>query len=187
LRLILAFAIWRIIGDRWGFNDDNFFHYKLLSHKSMGMDNRELELLALIKDYIACSKYFCNAVSEEFNTIGQELLYSRRNKFVPKEGTLSTGLYFCFHGSGCYFEFQKVEIDVDFGPNGRCDGFDNWRLLNFSKSLEKKYGALSVIEDVDGAIELLYKDGILIRPGEYPSPHLYYLKEFEPDNIAALR
>lgn len=38
-----------------------------------------------------------------------------------------------FHGIGCCVEFDKIVVDFDAGPNGRIDGFDAWRLIQFAE------------------------------------------------------
>jgi hypothetical protein len=54
---------------------------------------------------------------------------------IPRQGTLASGRTFSFHEIGCCFEKDGVEVDVDFGPNGRSDGFDAWRLHRFSANV----------------------------------------------------
>ena len=95
------------------------------------MNQSEDELLKLIKDYIACSKYMYKILKDNFNTAGETILRARRTNIIPKEGVLSEGIHFNFHGGGCYFKFENGAIDIDFGPNDRCDGFDSQRLYEF--------------------------------------------------------
>jgi hypothetical protein len=37
-----------------------------------------------------------------------------------------------FHGIGCYFRIRrKYKVEVDFDGEGRCTGFDSWRIWHF--------------------------------------------------------
>src|SRR5688572_24530330 len=95
------------------------------------MRTKREDVLELIKEYIACSKYMCNALKKSYDTQGETLLRARRMNNIPKEGILEKGFKFNFHGGGCYFEFDNGTIDIDFGPEDRCDGFDSFRLYDF--------------------------------------------------------
>jgi hypothetical protein len=80
---------------------------------------------------------------------------------IPHAGTLPSGRTFSFHGFGCYFQCGQVVVDVDFGPDGRIDGFDAWRLSLFAKSLN--------VADVDHKrLKELLRE--LERKGEIESP-----------------
>lgn len=139
------------------------------------MNSREDEILKLINDYIACSKYVCSIMKENFNTNGETILRARRINLIPKEGILSEGFYFNFHGGGCYFKFDGSSIDIDFGPNDRCDGFDSQRLYEFLESSKKSHFSFSSETDIKESIEQLLEKGILINPAWQPNPHLFYL------------
>lgn len=139
------------------------------------MYHSEEELLKLIKDYIACSTYMCKILKEDFNTNGETILRARRINIIPKEGVLSEGIYFNFHGGGCYFKFDNSAIDIDFGPNDRCDGFDGQRLFEFLESSKKVYFLSKA--DINQYIDKLLEKNIIINPGWYPNPQLFYLNE----------
>jgi hypothetical protein len=96
----------------------------------------ETVILNLIKKYQVCAKYVCDSLASYYNIGDIPLLKAyREDKIIPKNGTLPDGTFFNFHGSGCFFKFKEGEIDVDFGPEGRCDGFDLFRLQHFNEQL----------------------------------------------------
>jgi len=134
------------------------------------------DLLNLIRDYIACSKYFCATLKEFYGIHNESLLRARRKNLVPKEGQLPDGVYFNFHGIGCYFEFETGAIDVDFGPDDRFDGFDFERLVNFIKmSKLPKYRGISDFTDLEMQYKKAIEQKIIICPNFHPSTSLCYL------------
>lgn len=142
------------------------------------MDTQQNEILQLIKDYVSCSKYMCKILKESYDTKGATLLRARRINIIPKEGILAEGYLFSFHGGGCYFKFEGGSIDIDFGPNDRCDGFDSQRLYEFLKSSQsnKKNSMIDEVS-ISRMFKYLLEKKIIINPGWYPNPHLFYLNE----------
>lgn len=137
-------------------------------------------IISLIHDYISCAEYMYNAIRDEYEIGDQVLLGAYREKKIPKEGKLTGDISYNFHGGGCYFEFDSGTIDIDFGPNGRCDGFDQYRIYDFLKTSEVRsteYKELIVEEDFRFAFEYLINNQIIYSPGWYPNPGLFYLKE----------
>jgi hypothetical protein len=144
------------------------------------IDKITTEVLLLIKQYISCSKYMCDALRDTYNIKEETLLGARRMSLLPKEGMLEEGFTYSFHGGGCYFEFENGTIDVEFGPNGRCDGFDAYRLHDFlitSKKNEYKY--ISSSKEIQEAIDHLFKYKKIIQLKQYPNDNLYYLNTEE--------
>ena len=68
-------------------------------------------------------------------------------------------------------------MDFDFGPDGRYDGFDGWRLWILAQSLPDEYPQLQRHEVVESVLGELVTDGVVVRPRWAPSPHLCYLAE----------
>ena len=62
-----------------------------------------------------------------------------RNKDIPQKGDLSEKVKYEFHGIGCLLVFPEYDVDFDFGPDKRIDGFDLWRLSQYVSSRIKKY------------------------------------------------
>ena len=92
---------------------------------------------------------------------------SRRGRLAVPRGT------FAFHGIGCRFEIARRTVDVDFGPDGRYDGFDAWRLSLYARSAFE-WEHLSADQLTAGLAELK-SDGLIHEPQWEPSPHLLYL------------
>ncbi len=60
---------------------------------------------------------------------------------LPANLNLPSGTRIQKHGYGCRFKNERVYVDFDFGANGEIDGFDCWRLYDFSRGrLSSKYG-----------------------------------------------
>lgn len=90
-----------------------------------------------------------------------------------KSGCLSaTGGSFRPHGIGCAFDFDGWTIDVDYGPDGRCDGFDAWRLALFSES---NTGVPKLKEDsIKAVLEHWEAAGEIRHFTESLGSHLFY-------------
>ncbi len=133
-------------------------------------------IMQLIKEYIACAKYMCKVLKEAYDTKGETLLRARRINIIPKEGILEDGFSFSFHGGGCYFEFENGAIDIDFGPNDRCDGFDAYRLYQFLITSKANQNIQLIAEsEIQKCLNELLMESIIIQPGDFPNPSLYYL------------
>jgi hypothetical protein len=140
----------------------------------MRNNKSEIQTIELIKDYVACAKYVCGLLKELVGD-GQNFVGAYRAVGIPKEGYLEDDVYYNFHGVGCYFELLDTKIDIDFGPNNRCDGFDYHRLKDFKHSQSGKYEGLSD-EILEQALRSLEKENVIHNPMWHPSPHLYYLQ-----------
>lgn len=134
----------------------------------------------LVYDYIQCAKYVCgifeNMYSEDVTPIA-----AYRTKLIPKSGTIDSITY-NFHGIGCYFEYDGGAIDVDFGPNERCDGFDEYRLKFYLSQMpqSKKENFYTILEESNFIKEFknLVIAGVIVQFADQASvSHLYYLKE----------
>jgi len=133
--------------------------------------------LGLIKDYISCAEYMCGALRDEYPS-NETFLRARRTNIIPKNGDLPGGVHFDFHGGGCYFEFENGSIDVDFGPDDRCDGFDFYRIKDFLVDTKKDiYKKLHDNEQLKREFEDLILKGEIVNPKWQPNAHLFYLKE----------
>lgn len=149
------------------------------------MIDKNKELIRLIKDYIACSKYMCDTLREHYHIDNEHLLRAKNIKLIPKEGVIEDGIYFSFHGVGCYFEFNGSSIDIDFGPDDKIYGFDSFRLFNFMDSSKIKYQLTE--DDIPTAMADLLEQGVLVKPGLQPSTHLYYFSEDASSQFNLLR
>lgn len=129
-------------------------------------------LLSLIKEYISTAEKAVGMLRNTYNVV--DLLSAWRQGIIPSMGQMPSGLCFQFHGIGCTFESNEVAVDVDFGPNGRCDGFDAWRLLEFARNGRIKEDGIT-LEQIRTGLVQLQEAGIVVCPNWLPSPHLVYL------------
>lgn len=140
------------------------------------MKSEETALLELISDYASCAKYSCGLFGEIYN--GDEtLLYAYKVlRLIPKEGRID-GIYYNFHGRGCYFEYSDGStIDIDFGPDGRrCDGFDLYRIESFLQGRTSRYPLFTDNYLLSEAFASLIKKAVIAKHPNEPTGHLYYL------------
>ena len=108
----------------------------------------------------------CGCLKYYYDLQGHSILTARKSyNLIPKEGYLPDDTYFNFHGIGVYFEFENGAIDVDFGPNDKCDGFDFYRLKNFLESTKKDvYPSLNNEETLRNEFDYILKSGLIIKP-----------------------
>ncbi len=131
------------------------------------MSNREL--ISLIREYLSDVARFCGMFPVS------NPLKEYRSGNLSKEGQLFSGsVSYSFHGVGCLFESADRLVDTDFGPGGRIDGFDLWRLRSYVASRPEKYHELCDGEDLEVAFESLVAEGVVSCPGWPPNPHLFY-------------
>ncbi|NCD68451.1 DUF6896 domain-containing protein [Mucilaginibacter agri] len=137
------------------------------------------ELLDLINDYVSCSTYMCGSLKDFYDVEGDTSLTSQnRSNAIPEQGNLPDGIHFTFHGNGCYFEFENGGIDVDFGPNNRCDGFDLYRLREYWLMSKKSvYKNLTEEAFMQGKFDEIVKKGFICNPNWNPGKELFYLSE----------
>lgn len=135
------------------------------------------QMSALIAEYLSATRQIKELFQSRFGV--DDLLRARRTGALPKEGVLDPdkGIRFSFHGVGCTIESKGQSIDFDFGPGGRVDGFDLWRLQLFLGSRLDKYPGLATEEEQAAASSELISRGAIVRSGEPPSPHLFRLRE----------
>jgi len=134
----------------------------------MSDDEREL-----IRGYQSAVQILVAALR---NTYGQEdLLAARRDGAIPPRAAIG-GVEFAFHGVGCRGTVAGIEVDFDFGPDGRTDGFDAWRLWDFARQSPEKYPRFQRREDLEVALHALAAAGEIRCTRSAPSPHLWYLK-----------
>jgi len=98
-----------------------------------------------------------------------------KDNLLPQTGTLPDGVEYEFHGIGCLLIFDNCEVDFDFGPDNRFDGFDLWRLTQFVSTKSEGYYC-----NDKAALKSDFKESI--AQGEidrlfYPSSNLYYFSK----------
>src|SRR5205807_2697053 len=90
-------------------------------------------MLVLIHQYQSAASKAVDGLKA--STKARDLLTEWRAGRIAQRGQLQNPKgWYQFHGVGCRFETGGLIVDVDFGPEGRHDGFDGWRLWQFSQS-----------------------------------------------------
>ena len=129
----------------------------------------------LIKAY---QEVAIGAVGELRSSLGEnDLLLLFRSGRVPPEGRFGEdqSYSYAFHGVGCFVEWKGYRIDIEFGPEGRCDGFDLMRLGQFVDSNE--LSNLNIYRDhekLKAEFDSLVAEGVIVCPHRAPSRHLFY-------------
>lgn len=91
----------------------------------------------LISEYLAHVKEATDLLEESFGT--KNIINLWRSKKIPQRGPVTAGVSYEIHGIGCRVYLSKICIDFDYGPDGRVDGFDPWRLYTYACELPHKY------------------------------------------------
>lgn len=130
-------------------------------------------MLELIKEYLSCAKYSCELLKDTYPS-NESLLRAKVLGIIPKDGIIND-VYYRFHGRGCIFKYSNDEIDVDFGPGGRYDGFDMHRLKKFLKFREDRFKDLLNDTTFNSQFNILIKEKIIYKLPNYLDDHLYYL------------
>jgi hypothetical protein len=129
-------------------------------------------LLRLIRRYLAAVESASRRLKEQYSV--ENLVEGRREGRIPREGRLGRHGEFSFHGGGCRIDDGATAVDFDFGPGGRTDGFDAWRLHVFARdNLDTGDVNLDTSRrGLEAALESIYSAGEVRRVG---NDSLYYL------------
>ena len=92
------------------------------------MRNRYLE--SLIDDFLSQVEKATDLLEQRF---GQKcILRLWRTEQIPQRGEIVDGVRYELHGVGCRVYFPELCVDFDYGPEGRIDVFDAWRLYIYA-------------------------------------------------------
>jgi hypothetical protein len=107
-------------------------------------------------------EYSCKDEDPEDGPV-DDLLRAWREQRIPTSGNLPSGRSFTFHGQGCRFEHRGKIVEMGFTPEGRWDGFDAYRVHEFSDT-NAEFGS-PTIEAIASALKELENLGIVeLRP-----------------------
>lgn len=106
-------------------------------------------------------------------TGGEHPLKAWGNKKIPQAGKLSDHIEYEFHGIGCALIFTDCEVDFDFGPEDRIDGFDLWRLNQYLSSCLNKYSGYNT-EKLKSDFEEAVKSGAISKLNHSQSRLYFY-------------
>ncbi|MHC8298847.1 DUF6896 domain-containing protein [Pseudomonas sp. ZS1P83] len=101
------------------------------------MNYRNESLEQLIFDFLSMVDKATSLLEEKFGT--RCILRLWRTNKIERCGTVVGDVTYELHGVGCAVYFPDLCIDFDYGPEGRTDGFDVWRLYIFACELPLKY------------------------------------------------
>lgn len=131
-------------------------------------------LICLIEDFQQTAKVVAEEFYNKYNR--KDLLRAWHDKTIAQKGSLNDIVQkYAFHGAGLYAKLKGKEVDFDFGPDDRIDGFDAWRLKEFADS-QKKYKDKWSSKSIESGLEELMKNGTIYKPGSHPGTTNYYLK-----------
>jgi hypothetical protein len=138
------------------------------------LTNIEEELIRIITKYQATAQYACSILRDQIKS-GDSFLRAKVSKQIPHEGFIDD-LFYSFHGTGCYFELKSanINLDVDFGPNDRCDGFDLSRICNFYENFSVEFPHLVAEGNIETGFFSLVKKNVIYNPNWLPNDHLFY-------------
>ena len=131
-------------------------------------------LLAMIADYQQRVARFVSAAEVLFGE--DDLLAASLAGRLPEEGHLDDAQEsaFRFHGAGCEVKTLDAKVDFDFGPEGRHDGFDAWRLHIFAQSQPQVYPEFQDMAVVAASVVFLDRryslEGKTMTDANLPAP-----------------
>ena len=133
--------------------------------------NPDYALVTLIRCYLRAAESACTRLRAAHGV--RDLLAAVCAGKIPREGVLDEHTSFRFHGVGFEFRCRGVGVEVDLGPDGRCDGFDAWRLSLFAEQSPELARSWPLAR-VEAGLEALLNAGVVHEPKWSPSPHLLY-------------
>jgi hypothetical protein len=101
------------------------------------MNRRNDSLEQLVSDFLSMVDKATELLREKFGT--KCILRLWRSNEIERCGTITGDITYELHGVGCAVYFPELCIDFDYGPEGRTDGFDVWRLYIFACESPQKY------------------------------------------------
>ncbi|MBK5550774.1 hypothetical protein JFU49_10915 [Pseudomonas sp. TH03] len=134
-------------------------------------DKNEL-LEKLIVDFLSKVEKAAVLLQEKFGT--RCILRLWHSKKIEQCGTISDNITYELHGVGCAVYLPEACIDFDYGPNGRTDGFDVWRLYLLACELPLQHEKYTDIQVLKSDIEEYIEMGKLEKIS--PSDGLYVVK-----------
>ena len=132
-----------------------------------------MNIMTLIKIYLDLTSYCSNLLHNRYQINGN-LLKAKNEGIIPKEGRIEN-TKFKFHGKGCRFWNNKFEVEVDFGPNGRYDGFDFFRIQTFYLKNKGRYIKADIFEPTLEEFNKLVLNNSIGKLAGSEDDTLYYL------------
>jgi len=105
----------------------------------------------------------------------RDVLSAWRQGVLSKDGMLTDDVEYELHGVGCYVSSPSFDIDFDFGPGGRSDGFDLWRLGKYLGQFPERFPEYQDKGHLEAAFEQLIKSGMISQ--KFPEQSSLYFFE----------
>ena len=143
------------------------------------------DIIDLIRLYQSYSDKAVKIFQEHFN-IKNPLEEWHKGTYSQTGELKNAGLkFYAFHGIGLAAHFKNLVVDFDFAffPEIRWDGFDVWRLWNFSQHLGPKFDHLKKEEKIKMELLDLQFKSVIWKPKLEFSTSLYFFIEDLPDHL----
>jgi hypothetical protein len=128
-------------------------------------------LKALIDDYLAD---VANGIDLFKLKIGDKNpLKAWRDNDIPQKGNLTDDVKYELHGIGCLLVYPEYEVDFDFGPDERIDGFDLWRLSQYVAGRVNRYPEYEDTNNLKRDFEQAVNNGEISKI-DHPYCNLYF-------------
>lgn len=134
------------------------------------MSNKQI--LNLIKDYQNDVKLFMKLFNEKYAR--KDIIRAWHDGDIPQNGKVTDTIEYELHGIGCCVFFPDREIDFDFGPNLRTDGFDLWRLKQYIKQ-NTNPGKYPTNDELEVSFNQLAECGAIKKI--YENSNLYFFND----------
>jgi hypothetical protein len=99
--------------------------------------NNQGNLEELARDFLSSVDEATYLLEEKFGT--RFILRLWRSGKIKRCGVVKEDITYELHGTGCAVNLPHIHVDFDYGPTGRIDGFDVWRLFLYANELPQKY------------------------------------------------
>ena len=132
----------------------------------------------IIRCYQKEVAFFVELMKKEFSC--DDVLSMRRSRKVDQKGELPGGYTYYFHGIGCEISYNNEEnwLDFDFGPGGRYDGFDKYRIKDYAEHWRESPPQEWLDCDVGKEFDKLVASGKIFSPENSPDNLYYFADDF---------
>lgn len=132
------------------------------------------QTLNLINEYLNDIRIFMKYFKEKYHI--EDILRAWHDGDIPQSSHITDTVEYELHGIGCYIFFPDREINFDFGPESRSDGFDLWRLKGYLNQRPDIARYLSK-EELEIAFDNLIKEGVIKKI--YQNSNLFFRKQYQ--------
>jgi hypothetical protein len=134
----------------------------------------------LITEYLGQVEKATDLLEHAFGT--KNILRLWRSNKIPQRGTVVADVTYELHGIGCSVYLSEICIDFDYGPDGRVDGFDAWRLYMYACEMPRKYKKYTNKDSLEREFNAYLKEGKAKRI-EGSTSSLYFLQPYKHQAI----